>query len=116
MPKSSFQWNYQASTTLGTIYISWIGRPFYLYRYYRSAPFNIQDIGTIHVRLDSADGSTAALMRVTTVLEDATVFIVLNKENDDAWPFMLVNQTDEDMTFYQEVRNTGGGLYMVAQD
>lgn len=43
-------------------------------------------------------------MRVTTVLEDATVFIVLNKENDDAWPYMLVNQTDEDMTFYQEVR------------
>lgn len=103
MPRSNFLSNCQESTTLGkTLYESY--QSLYLYWWYRSAPFNIQDIGTIHVRLDSADGSTAALMRVTTVLEDATVFIVLNKENDDAWPYMLVNQTDEDMTFYQEVR------------
>ncbi|KAI9315667.1 hypothetical protein BX666DRAFT_1957951, partial [Dichotomocladium elegans] len=67
-----------------------------------SAPFNIQDIGITHVRLDSADGSTVALMRVTIVLENATVFIILQKEEDNAWPYLLVNDTEEDMTFYQE--------------
>ncbi|KAI9253785.1 hypothetical protein BDA99DRAFT_443164 [Phascolomyces articulosus] len=67
-----------------------------------SAPFNIQDIGTVHVRLESADGSTSVLMRVTTILENATVFIVLNREAPEAWPYRIVNQTDEDMTFYQE--------------
>lgn len=70
-----------------------------------SAPFNIQDIGTVHVRLDSADGLTAMLMRVTIILEDATVFIILRKENDDSWPYRLVNNTDVDMTFYQEVKD-----------
>lgn len=70
-----------------------------------SAPFNIQDIGTVHVRLDSADGLTTMLMRVTIMLEDATIFIILSKENDDSWPYRLVNNTDEDMTFYQEVRH-----------
>ena len=68
----------------------------------RSAPFNIQDIGTVHVRLESADESTSVLMRVTTILQNATVFIVLSKEAPDAWPYQIVNQTDEDMTFYQE--------------
>ncbi|KAI9031000.1 hypothetical protein CLU79DRAFT_842748 [Phycomyces nitens] len=67
-----------------------------------SAPFNIQDIGKMHVRLDSADGSTAMLMRVTTVLQDATIFIVLSKEDSKNWPFRIVNDTDETMTFYQE--------------
>ncbi|KAG2223432.1 hypothetical protein INT45_001738, partial [Circinella minor] len=67
-----------------------------------SAPFNIQDIGIVHVRLESADGSTSVLMRVTTILEDATVFIVLSREAPDEWPYRIVNQTDEDMTFYQE--------------
>ncbi|KAI9493351.1 hypothetical protein BDB00DRAFT_946102 [Zychaea mexicana] len=67
-----------------------------------SAPFNIQDIGTVHVRLESADESTSVLMRVTTILENATVFIILNREASDAWPYRIVNQTDEDMTFYQE--------------
>ncbi|KAI8384441.1 uncharacterized protein BYT42DRAFT_612143 [Radiomyces spectabilis] len=67
-----------------------------------SAPFNIQDIGKVHVRLDSADGSTAMLMSVTTILQDATIFILLNKESSDKWPYKLVNQTKEDMTFYQE--------------
>ncbi|KAI8143832.1 hypothetical protein BJV82DRAFT_668275 [Fennellomyces sp. T-0311] len=67
-----------------------------------SAPFNIQDIGTVHVRLESADEFTSVLMRVTTILENATVFIVLSKEAPEAWPYRIVNQTDEDMTFYQE--------------
>ncbi|OAD68026.1 hypothetical protein PHYBLDRAFT_57710 [Phycomyces blakesleeanus NRRL 1555(-)] len=67
-----------------------------------SAPFNIQDIGKMHVRLDSADGSTAMLMRVTTILQDATVFIVLSKEDSKNWPFRIVNETDDTMTFYQE--------------
>ena len=54
------------------------------------------------MRLESADGSTSVLMRVTTILQDATVFIVLNREAPDEWPYRIVNQTDEDMTFYQE--------------
>lgn len=58
----------------------------------------------MHVRLENAEGATAFLMRVTTVLEDATVFIILSKERDDAWPYKLVNQTNEDITFYQAVR------------
>ncbi|CAO3587114.1 unnamed protein product [Absidia cylindrospora] len=67
-----------------------------------SSPFNIQDLGKVHVRLNSADGATIMLMRVTTILEDATIFIVLEKEAGDEWPYLLVNRTNEDMTFYQE--------------
>lgn len=69
-----------------------------------SAPFNIQDIGKIHVRLNSTDGSTTMLLRVDTILEDATIYIVLSKESDSEWPYLFVNRTNEDMSFYQEVR------------
>ncbi|KAI9273340.1 hypothetical protein EDC94DRAFT_192131 [Helicostylum pulchrum] len=67
-----------------------------------SAPFNIQDIGDVHVRLANDYGGQDMLIRVTTILQDATIFIVLAKEEDDNWPYLLVNKTAEDMIFYQE--------------
>jgi vacuolar protein sorting-associated protein 13A/C len=67
-----------------------------------SAPFNIQEIGTVHVRLASDYGTSDTLIRISTVLQDATVFILLDKESENNWPYLLVNNTDEDMMFYQE--------------
>ncbi|KAG0173105.1 hypothetical protein DFQ30_008890 [Apophysomyces sp. BC1015] len=67
-----------------------------------SAPFNIEEIGVVHVRLNSADNVTNDLMRVTIVLQDATIFIIFTKEKSDRWPYLLVNETKEDITFYQE--------------
>ncbi|KAI8877271.1 DUF1162-domain-containing protein [Backusella circina FSU 941] len=67
-----------------------------------SAPFNIQDIGTVHVRLSNDYGKPDTLIRISIVLQDATVFILLDKESEDNWPYLLVNNTDEDMMFYQE--------------
>ncbi|KAI7863658.1 hypothetical protein BDF14DRAFT_1733660 [Spinellus fusiger] len=67
-----------------------------------SSPFNIQDIGKMHIRLERADGTTAMLMRVTTILQDATIFIFLSKEANNKWPYKLVNDTNDPMTFYQE--------------
>ncbi|CAO3674063.1 hypothetical protein G6F70_001780 [Rhizopus microsporus] len=65
-----------------------------------SAPFNIQDIGDVHVRLSNDYGEPDVLIRVSVLLQDATIFIVLTKEEN--WPYLLVNKTDEDMIFYQE--------------
>ncbi|KAI7902142.1 uncharacterized protein BX663DRAFT_436105 [Cokeromyces recurvatus] len=65
-----------------------------------SAPFNIQDIGDVHIRLSNNFNEQDTLVRVTTVIQDAIIFIVLNKE--DHWPYLLVNKTDEDIIFYQE--------------
>jgi vacuolar protein sorting-associated protein 13A/C len=67
-----------------------------------SAPFNIQDIGDVHVRLADDYGTQDTLIRVSTVIQEATIFIVLTKESDDNWPYLLVNKTNEDMIFYQE--------------
>lgn len=67
-----------------------------------SAPFNIQDIGDVYVRLPNDYSNLDTLIRVSTILQDATIFIVLTKETDDNWPYLLVNKTNEDMTFYQE--------------
>ncbi|KAJ2960621.1 hypothetical protein NQZ79_g4034 [Umbelopsis isabellina] len=67
-----------------------------------SSPFSIQDIGKVHVRLDSEDGSPPTLMKVSMILEDATIFINF-KEEKGKWPYLIVNETSEDVLFYQEV-------------
>lgn len=66
-----------------------------------SAPFNIQDIGDVHIRLSNDYGKQDTLIRVTIEIQDATIFIVLTKEADDNWPYLIVNNTDEDMIFHQ---------------
>ncbi|KAI9283162.1 hypothetical protein BY458DRAFT_427893 [Sporodiniella umbellata] len=65
-----------------------------------SAPFNIRDIGNVHVRLSNDYGQPDTLVRVSIVLQGATIFIVLTKES--SWPYLLVNMTNEDMIFHQE--------------
>ncbi|ORX43331.1 DUF1162-domain-containing protein [Hesseltinella vesiculosa] len=67
-----------------------------------SSPFDIQNIGKVHVRLNDGQGNTTMLVRVTTILQEATIFIILDEEKQDHWPYLLVNQTDEDITVFQE--------------
>ncbi|KAL7310459.1 Vacuolar protein sorting-associated protein 13 [Mucor circinelloides] len=67
-----------------------------------SAPFNIQDIGDVHIRLANDYGNQDTLIKVSTLIQDATIFIVLRKEEDNNWPYLLVNKTSQDMIFYQE--------------
>ncbi|KAI8888651.1 hypothetical protein K501DRAFT_320796 [Backusella circina FSU 941] len=69
-----------------------------LYREW-SAPFNIQDIGTSFVRVKQ-DDDNESLLRVQTVLQDATIFIVVQEETE--WPYLIVNNTETDMMFYQK--------------
>jgi len=66
-----------------------------------SSPFNIQDIGKVHVRLDTDDGSPSTLMKASIILEEATIFIIF-KEEEGKWPYLIVNETSEDVLFYQE--------------
>ncbi|KAI9287283.1 vacuolar protein sorting-associated protein vps13 [Umbelopsis sp. AD052] len=66
-----------------------------------SSPFSIQDIGKVHVRLDTEDGSPPTLIKASMIMEDATIFVIF-KEEKGKWPYLLVNETAEDVLFYQE--------------
>ncbi|KAI9821462.1 MAG: hypothetical protein M1832_003308 [Thelocarpon impressellum] len=66
-----------------------------------SSPFNISDLGTVHVKLARAGtGQRQKLVRVEVLLEQATIFLHLNIE-DKNWPFSIRNETDLEFTFFQ---------------
>jgi len=67
----------------------------------RKAPFNIDELGRVHVKLGKSDEETD-LVRTEILLEDATVFVILNKE-EGKWPFRIENYSDVNVTFYQQV-------------
>lgn len=46
-------------------------------------------------------------MRVETHLEGSSVFLYVSKENDDAWPLRLRNDTDLSLAFQQMVSVLG---------
>ncbi|CCJ30884.1 unnamed protein product [Pneumocystis jirovecii] len=64
-----------------------------------SSPFNIQNLGKIHVKL-SKYKQNQQLIRVEIMLEEATVFIHLLLEKNN-WPYSIRNESDVAFTFYQ---------------
>jgi vacuolar protein sorting-associated protein 13A/C len=70
----------------------------------RSAPINIQDIGSVHFRLFPPGEEThdLRLIRADVAVEGATVHVILNPETGP-WPFVIDNNSDYDVSFCQVV-------------
>ena len=64
-----------------------------------SSPFNISNVGTVHVKLAKA-GQRQKLIRVEIIMEDATIFLHLSIETKH-WPFSMRNESDTEFMFYQ---------------
>lgn len=68
-----------------------------------SSPFNIEDIGRIHLKLyrnPDSGSSRYALLRIDTILEGATLYIHLQNAGNN-WPYSIRNFTNYEFTFYQ---------------
>ena len=69
----------------------------------RSAPINIEDIGSIHFRMKvPGDDNTEHLMRADVKLGGSTVFVVISRASE-GWPFVIENDSDYAFTLYQTV-------------
>ncbi|KAI1862359.1 uncharacterized protein JN550_010221 [Neoarthrinium moseri] len=64
-----------------------------------TSPFNISDLGTTHIKIAKA-GQRQRLIRVETLMEDATIFLHLSIETKN-WPFSMRNESDTEFTFHQ---------------
>ncbi|MCJ1313085.1 hypothetical protein MMC25_006762 [Agyrium rufum] len=64
-----------------------------------SSPFNISNVGTVHVKLAKV-GQRQKLIRVEVIMEDATIFLHLSIETNH-WPFSMRNESDQEFMFYQ---------------
>ncbi|PYH34659.1 membrane morphogenesis protein VPS13 [Aspergillus neoniger CBS 115656] len=64
-----------------------------------SSPFNIADIGTVHVKLAKAN-QRQRLIKVDIIMEGATLFIHFSFEPRN-WPFSMRNESDMEFIFFQ---------------
>ena len=64
-----------------------------------SSPFNIANVGTVHVKLAKA-GQRQQLIRVEVIMEAATIFLHISIEKKH-WPFSMRNESDLEFMFYQ---------------
>jgi vacuolar protein sorting-associated protein 13A/C len=69
-----------------------------------SSPFNIADVGTIHVKLTKAN-QRQRLIKVEIVMEAATLFLHFSMETKH-WPFSMRNESDTEFMFFQSVSVT----------
>ena len=80
-----------------------------------SSPFNISNVGTVHVKLAKAQ-QRQQLIRVEVIMEAATIFLHLSIETKH-WPFSMRNESDMEFMFYQvnprlhEDEEDGGGSW-----
>ncbi|KAI0218945.1 Vacuolar protein sorting-associated protein 13 [Massospora cicadina] len=64
-----------------------------------SAPFKINTVGKVHVLLGRSDGGID-LVRAEVILQGATIFIALEKE-EGKWPYRIENLSETDVVFHQ---------------
>lgn len=64
-----------------------------------SSPFNIANVGSVHVKLSKA-GERQKLIRVEVLMEDATIFLHVSLETKH-WPFSMRNESDVEFLFWQ---------------
>lgn len=69
----------------------------------RSAPINLEDIGTVHFRLQTPGApSTIHLLRADVKLGSSTIFVYISPATE-GWPFIIENDSDFSFTFWQIV-------------
>lgn len=66
-----------------------------------SSPFNIADIGTVHVKLAQAN-QRQRLVKIDVIMEGGTLFLHFSFETR-SWPFSMRNESDMEIFFYQAV-------------
>jgi vacuolar protein sorting-associated protein 13A/C len=64
-----------------------------------SAPFNISDLGSVHVKMHKAN-QRQTLIRIEILQEKATIFLHISMEKKN-WPFSMRNESNQEFTFYQ---------------
>lgn len=64
-----------------------------------SSPFNISDLGSVHVKMHKAN-QRQSLIRIDILQEKATIFLHLSIEKKN-WPFSIRNESSQEFTFYQ---------------
>ncbi|KAI8075646.1 hypothetical protein BDF21DRAFT_495147 [Thamnidium elegans] len=67
---------------------------------YWSSPFDIQEIGKTYVKVDKGDDTIPYLVRISIHIQNSTIFITFNE--DDDWPYLIVNGSSVDIKFRQE--------------
>ncbi|KAE9408077.1 vacuolar protein sorting-associated protein vps13 [Gymnopus androsaceus JB14] len=67
-----------------------------------SAPFNIEDIGSVHFRLKAPSDSPdqRRLIRVDVKIDGSTIFVYLS--STDGWPFEIENGSDYAFSLFQK--------------
>ncbi|KAJ3112860.1 hypothetical protein HDU96_004089 [Phlyctochytrium bullatum] len=92
-----------------------------------SSPFFINQIGQVFVKLSKMGSKAEELLRTEMILDGATVFIVVSRE-EGRWPFRIDNFSDIKVEFWQkskkenidnlilQVRLEGIGISLISRD
>lgn len=67
----------------------------------RTAPFNISDLGSIHLKITKAS-QRQKLLRIDILAEQSTIFLHISMETKN-WPFSIRNESHIEFTFHQAV-------------
>jgi vacuolar protein sorting-associated protein 13A/C len=72
--------------------------------FYRSPPINIEDIGSVHLRMRARDLNGIRLVRADIKIDGSTIFVAFC-EADEGWPFTIENESDYTISMTQTVIN-----------
>jgi hypothetical protein len=70
--------------------------------YLRSPPVNIEDIGSVHLRIRARVSDDIRLVRADVQIDGSTIFVAFCQA-DEGWPFTIENDSDYTISMAQTV-------------
>jgi vacuolar protein sorting-associated protein 13A/C len=74
----------------------------FIQSYPRSPPINIEDIGSVHLRMRARDSEDVRLVRADVQIDGSTIFVAFCPA-DEGWPFTIENDSDYTISIAQTV-------------
>lgn len=71
---------------------------------FRSPPINIEDIGSVHLRMRARESDEIRLVRADIKIDGSTIFVTLCQA-EEGWPFKIENDSDYSISMVQTVYN-----------
>jgi vacuolar protein sorting-associated protein 13A/C len=68
----------------------------------RSPPINIEDIGSVHLRMRARESDDIRLVRADVKIDGSTIFVAFCPA-DEGWPFTIENDSDYTISMAQAV-------------
>ncbi len=78
---------------------------------YRAGPFSVETIGSQYLVIRKSNHARATILPIEIFQENSVNYVVFMEPGEEKAPYKLINQTNLNITFFQDVKKKFFGIF-----